>query len=244
MNIVKTAEEAEAFYHDNYTGSGPYGLDCETVGIDPRSEPASGDNGRIVCFTVASEQYTTFFWWNDQVKLVMKPWLESAPVIGHNIYGFDYHMFRKEGVILRNIVGDTLRMHRLLCTAEGVEHGLKALMKWWLNLEPTGSFEQLFSRRRCVGTEHSEAKYTKRKIGDTSGIPTLICGDYSRLGAGTETVPLDEIETNYPQLLPVLYEYACLDATATLRLYEMLCKKMNQTPLLTSTELYGTKHAA
>src|SRR5690606_9139263 len=50
-------------------------------------------------------------------------------------------------------------------------------------------------------------------------VPTLVGGPVQRLYNTTELIPLDTIPTDYPWLLPTLYDYASLDAKATLELF-------------------------
>lgn len=231
--------------------TGPFGLDCESQDIDPRKDPAAGPRGRIVCISLSAPSVVdgkvtgsrVFAWWNDEVKAALGGWLANAPVVGHNLWGFDWHMFRKSGVLLGNIVGDTLRMHRLYATADDVEHGLKALMKWWLAQEPVGAFHELFARRKCLGVEYLEERTSRRKVGEHGMVPTVLGGASSRLGAGTEPIPLSELPEKYPHLLPTLYDYATLDAKACLELYFLLRDRMRTETCYRFMKAPGTTHA-
>lgn len=214
----------------------PVGIDCETVGIDPRKEPASGPKGKIVCWSLAwdsgsQDLCVAGIWGNRSTWGILGPLLQGLPVVGHNLWGFDAHMFRKAGYPIQNIVCDTLRAHKSIINPdEEAEHGLKSLMRWWLKQEPVGSFESLFSRRQCLGEEPAGViKSTRRKV-DECTVPTVVGGAHSRLGAGTEFLPLDRIPEDYPHLLDTLYEYAVLDARAALELYFLFEKRMQETP--------------
>lgn len=240
MRIVETAADATAWVAEQSIYAGPWGFDLETEGINPKTQPAAGDHGRIVCFTVASptkvsgdelEAEGAFFWANDDVLSVVGPWWRTAPVVGHNLYGFDAHLCRRAGYPLDFVRMDTLRAHRLIDTGPDVSHGLKALLQSWLGIEPVGAFADLFNRKRCLEVNAAgEIKYTWRKVDDSNPrVPTLIGGAASRFGEVTELIPLSSIRAEYPHLLPKLYEYALLDAVATLKLWWKFTRRMAAT---------------
>jgi hypothetical protein len=207
------------------------GVDCETEGINPKKEPAAGPKGRIVCWTVSWDDQDAFIWATPDTWAVLAPVLHDLPIVGHNWYGFDGHMFRKAGAPCHNIVADTLRMHRLINTDEEASHGLKSLMKWWLGIEPVGGFEELFTRlKKLEDAPETDLKETKRKVGDTPKVPTLLGGAHSRVGSLREVIPLSEIPTTYPGLLPTLVKYAKLDARATLELWKLFDAKLKEMP--------------
>ncbi len=231
------------------------GIDSETEGINPKVDPAAGPKGRIVCWTLSWVEAApygqsgvpdtvikdAFIWANADTWQVLAPLLNELPVVGHNIWGFDAHMFRKAGAPLGNVVADTMRMHKLINTAEDAHHGLKSLMKWWLNIEPVGEFTDLFQRlKKLEDDPGGPLKETKRKVGDTPRVPSLVGGPSSRVGTITEFIPLSTIPTDYPHLLPTLIKYAKLDSRATLELYLLFLKKMKETPW----EVPLTQHAS
>jgi hypothetical protein len=237
--VIDTPTAARAWLTLLERHPGPFGFDTETEGIDPRSQPAAGDHGRIVCFTVAvptgelggrlsAQAY--FFWATPEIVDVIGPWWSTAPVVGHNLYGFDAHLCRRAGFPLGNIRMDTLRAHRLLDTSTDAEHGLKPLMARYLRIDPVGKFEELFTRRKCLEeVPAGELKTTRRNVGDEPKVPTLVGGAHSRFGELTELVPLSEIRTTYTNLLPALIEYACLDAIATLQLWKLFDARLRST---------------
>lgn len=237
--VISTAAEAQAWLTEQQFCAGPWGWDCETEGIDPRKQPAAGDNGRMVCFTVATpvrvlagelQVDSAFFWANEAVLSVIGPWWKDAPVVGHNLYGFDAHLCRRAGYPLGDIVMDTLRASRIVETHPDAQHGLKPLMARWLGIEPVGAFADLFTRKVCLEeVEASELKLTRRKF-DDAFVPTLVGGAHSRFGEMTEFVPLSQIPDKYTALLPALYEYALLDAEATLRLWWIFSQRMAAMP--------------
>lgn len=126
------------------------GIDSETEGINPKVDPAAGPKGRIICWTLSFDAVDAFIWANAETWGILGPLLKSLPVVGHNIFGFDRHMFRKAGAPLGNIVGDTMRMFKLVNPSEEASASLKTLMKYWLQIEPVGSFMELFTRRKCL----------------------------------------------------------------------------------------------
>jgi DNA polymerase I-like protein with 3'-5' exonuclease and polymerase domains len=210
---------------------GPFGIDTETEGVDPRSESPCG-RGRIVCWSIAWPDFRLgthprgfnlarrAFLWADQLH-VFKDWLEDhrVPKVGHNIFSFDRHVFLNAGINLRGIVGDTLRMSRFLNADKGAEHGLKSLMERVLGYRPVGEYRQLFSRHRAAPvTDQGEVTETWRKVAGYR-VPTVIGGPVQRVYESQELIPLSEIPRDYPWLLPTLYDYASLDAKATLELF-------------------------
>lgn len=239
--IVSTSDEATDWLRETAFYAGPFGFDTETVDINPRKEPAAGDKGRIVCFTVARptgieadgslRTDAAFFWATPDVLAVMGPWWGSAPLVGHNLYGFDAHLCRRAGYPLGNIRMDTLPAHRLINTDPDARHGLKALMAFWLGIEPVGEYAGLFSRRKCLEeVPAGEIKSTWRKVADEPRVPTLVGGAHSRIGDLEELIPLDKVRTEFPHLLPSLIEYALLDAVAALKLWWAFQSRMAATP--------------
>lgn len=239
--IISTATEAAAWVRESAFYAGPYGFDLETVGINPKTQPAAGDNGRIVCATIARPTGiasdgslltdAAFFWATEDVLAVIGPWWSTAPVVGHNLYGFDAHLCRRAGYPLGNIRMDTLPAHRLINTDPDARHGLKALMGFWLGIEPVGAYESLFSRRKCLEeVPAGEVKLTWRKVADEARVPTLTGGAHSRIGDLEELIPLDRIATEFPHLLATFIEYAILDAVAALKLWWAFEGRMAATP--------------
>lgn len=246
---TRDAAEALAFRIGNRSEE-VCGLDCETEGINPKKDPPAGPKGRIVCWTVAWDNEAAGVWANPETWSVLRPLLVRLSVVGHNLLGFDCHMFRKSGVPLGRPVADTMRMFRIVNPDEDASAGLKALMKWQLGWPPVGDFDDLFTRRECLGVDPGgELKRTRRKVeGET--VPTLVGGAASRLGAGHAILPLSEIPELYPDLLDLLYRYATLDARATLELYRRFRKQLTATPWtlpirqhLASTKVSGTAPA-
>lgn len=227
--IIQPGTEHELLeeLHKEESTSTTYGIDCETVGIDPRKTAAGGArDARIVCWSLARrdrwDRYWRYFLWADSLA-AFSDWLTHAPLVGHNIFGFDWHMFSNHGVVLRNIVGDTLDVYRRLNNGRTKQHGLKVLLKNVLGVEQPG-YAELFSRRKFLG----ERTYKRITSSYRNGINLCTGGVVSRLGA-MELIPLDELAADYPQRLTTLYDYATLDAWGTLKLYEHAARVVDKT---------------
>jgi len=231
MRIINNIIEAERLREILDEQEGPFGLDCETVGVDPRNESPVG-KGKIVCYSiawnVANDQTKTesaFLWARSLVW--MSSWLKKAPVIGHNIHSFDYHMFKNRGIEL-NIHADTLRMSKLIkADSKRTKHGLKPLMEHYLGYK-SNSYSDLFSRPVRLKVEVREkSTYSWRKINGLRVRTYLAEGDHHRFSpTARELIPLDTIASDYPERLDTLYEYATLDAVATLELYHLMKAKL------------------
>jgi len=234
MIVVKTNEEAQDLYNKITKGVGVVGLDTETEGIDPRTTPPGGGTGRIVCWSIAWEEGNNICraYLPASALEIFKSWLESsAPKVGHNIFGFDRHMFWNHGINLGGIVGDTMHMSKLAWNHPMARHGLKALGKSIFGYD-MDSFADLFSRQVPGEVEHvGTIKKTWRKI-DGERVTTWVGGDHQYFYKRRELVPLSEIQTNpaYKGKLESLYEYASLDAEVTLRLFHYLRKKLEGIP--------------
>jgi DNA polymerase-1 len=248
--VIETDDQAHELLGKLRALPGPFGLDTECI-VDIDRSPVL--QGRIVCWSVAwveclktplmtatnMDGYHSrgmpiarrAFLWAKHLEL-FKPWLEdpTVPKVGHNIYTFDRHLFANAGISLQGIVGDTMRMSRFLNADSGAEHGLKSLMERVMGYEPVGEYKQLFGRTKASPVEDlGEPKLTRRKVaGDF--VPTLVGGEHQRLYEARELIPLDEVPTVYPWLLPVLYDYASLDAKATLELFYFFRKLMRDRP--------------
>lgn len=228
--IITTGNQAWGLL-DDLVEHDLFGIDCETDGIDPRKDPAAGPLGQIVYWSIAFGDRAEVIEHNPNTQHVFDGFLKRAPVVGHNIYGFDRHMFRKANMPLGNIVGDTLRMSQLLNPDDDAEHGLKSLMKWHLGWEPVGDFEDLFTRRKGTYVpDISEEIVERKRTIEGNQVLTLAGGPSTKLGKGRETIPLREIALEYPHLLPTLEAYAALDAKATLCLYRMFQATLKNTP--------------
>lgn len=222
--------------------TGPYGVDTETVGVDPTEESPVG-RGKIVCWSLAwvdptlgthPERRTPLarsaFLWESSLEPFMG-WLTGSSVVGHNVFSFDRHVFANHGITLGGVHADTLRMAKLL-DANSKDNDLKSWMGRAFGYTPVGDYEELFSHRKCLGTEDygDGRRPSYRKVGEVPRVPTVVGGNASRLGAGRQLIPLDRVRTDFPHLLPTLQRYAALDAKATLELYFLLRRRLEGTP--------------
>lgn len=237
--IVDSPERAKAVLRKLQQREGPFGFDTETIGVDPRSQSPVG-RGKVACWSLAladrdgrmdnpiSGLVHRVFLWGSALP-TFAPWLETAPLVGHNVFTFDRQIMLNHGIELRNIRGDTLRMSKLYRSDKRVDHSLKGMGKYWLGRQMS-QFTHLFSRPKQLGPEvlAQKKELTRRKV-DGRMVPTLLNlgGEVSRFSpSATDLIPLDLIPTLYPERLPQLYEYATLDAEITLRLYWLLREKL------------------
>ena len=240
--VVDSTEKAErilAFLH----AAPCVGLDTETYGVDPTAESPVG-TGRIACWSVAIQdnslplnprtgnpQARGIFLWAKHLP-VFKQWLEDPKQrkVLHNGFTFDRHIFANEGINLQGIEADTLRVSKLLYSSKLRKHGLKPQMDTILGYQ-YGDYKDLFSRpkhkedfKQWYKTVKKEKvpipfKMTHRKILGKK-IPTCSAsGQFFTVYKDTELIPLDTIQRDYPSRLEDLYQYASLDAKATLELW-------------------------
>ncbi len=106
----------------------PVALDTETTDCNPKKESPVG-RARLWCMTLAWGD-----WSDDRSAYITREWLPafkawleepSYTKVGQNIFGYDRHVLRNEGITLRGIVGDTQRMSKLLNPSNDAGHGLK-----------------------------------------------------------------------------------------------------------------------
>lgn len=217
--VIQTLTEAKELLTKLKGLPGPFGFDIETHGCNPAKESPVG-RGETVCWSLGWQDGAGFeraFLWRDSFEL-FSDWLGRVPLVVHNGISYDRHIVANDGFALGNIVCDTLRLSRLLRASKDTDHSLKGLMAI-VGLRPVGEYRDLFQRRVCLGVEQVEIKDCKRKV-DGRMVPTVI-GPHSRLGAATELIDLRTIR-EYEWLLPTLYDYASLDAAATLEIYYKL----------------------
>ncbi len=212
-------------------------IDTETVGVDPTSESAVG-KGRIFCWSLAylepalgrnsrgqvrGQGVFLPAWgpWGRHLLAELKPWLESTSLkVGHNLWGFDRHIFRNHGIDLGGIV-DTLTLSRL--NDPGGRHGLKVLMKDLLGYE-FADYKDLFRRRKRGEVKSDPIRYVNRKINGQT-IRTLLGGESTQVYAGFEQLSLDELTAQH---LQTLITYSVLDAVACMELYSPLAARVEK----------------
>lgn len=227
--VVENNTDASELLYWLRDSVGPVGLDCETEGVDLDKQSPVG-NGHIVCWSIAftleslmgiKTLYRAYI--PAQFLSVFKDYLRDAPVVGHNIWRFDRHMFENHGVYLGNIVADTLRMSQMLYNVKGYDHGLKALAVRYLGYQMR-DYAATFSRPK-PGKLKSYKRVGVRKPGKTFvvQVPTLFGGEHQGIQwARKEVIPLSEVISSYPGKAADLVDYASLDAKCTLELYYVL----------------------
>lgn len=262
VEIIDTPERAERLVRYLARTKSVVGLDCETVGCNPKEVAPARGVGSIVCWSMAVvlpgarlhsrtglPLATRIFLWADALPW-LEPWLSdpSCPKVGHNFTTFDMHMFWNHGIRVRGLVGDTLRLSKLKNPSSLVRHDLKSLM-WWRLGYKLGSYEQLFSRPKNLGPQvlpelpvdrRGCLRVVRRKVGECPSVPTVWCpGEVvhrvSWAKTGVEQIPLDTVRVDYPRLVPVLMDYATLDAKATVELLPLLLEPLERMEWITGT---------
>lgn len=246
--VVCSADSAQALLGCLAAVPGPFGLDCETVGVDPGKQSPVG-NGRIVCWSVAwcdgtlGQHSITGRLLVQRAYIpaayleLFRSWLEDATVhkVGHNIWRFDRHVFANHGIELRGILADTLRLSQMLYNVKGYDHGLEALARRYLGYD-MADYAGLFSR-----PVQTKPKVYKREGYRMPGKKAVVqvrtlyaVGTVSTFSwRERELIPLTEItgpNSLYPGLQHTLADYASLDAKATLELYPVLQAALARVP--------------
>lgn len=241
IDVVETDAQARDLLRRLQGMPGPFGLDCETVGVDPSEESPVG-RGSVVCWSISwpdasvgrSRHDTPLagraFLWASTLP-VFRDWLADPAVgkVGHSIWGFDRHVLRNDGFKLEGITADTLRLGRLCNASAKADHSLKGALSREFGYD-VHKFSELFSRRVCLGEEDlGETKYRKRTVCGVR-LSALVGGASSRIGSNWELLDLRSISSQYPERLGKLYQYGSLDAKGTLEYYFLLRKHAEQTP--------------
>ena len=236
-------------------GAKEVGLDTETYGVNPKDE-SPVHRGHPACWSLAFERpelgthartgnplaQRVFLWaeWLPYFKDFLEDHTKTKVL--HNGFTFDRHIFLNEGINLQG-AQDTLRLSKLINANKNMDHGLKNLM-WHLLGYSYGEYKDLFSRPKHAMDEKQWYKTTK---GEKVPVPwkevtvnrpggggklkvTKASGPYGKVYKALELIPLNTIRSDYPQRLETLYEYASLDAKATLELYWIMTKKLEAMP--------------
>jgi len=227
--IITTGKQAKELCFD-LSRRGPFGVDTETIGIDPTKDTPASGNGRIFCWSIAWHQGPTGK--TERAYLpaaalpIFKEWLENPEIekVGHNIFGFDRHIFLNEGINIRGIIGDTMHMSKLAYNHPEAKHGLKPLTKAILGYH-MHELKALFSKpKRLINKVY---KKEGSKCDSGPDVPTYVApGKVCRFSKSRELIPFDVLEEHYPQRMQLLYDYASLDAKATLELFVYLRGKL------------------
>lgn len=206
----------------------PIGLDTETTSCDPKKEGPVG-KAELWCLTLA--------WRTGQdIRRAFVPreyvyrlglWLgdAKAPKVGTNIFGYDRHVIWNLGMECRGIVGDTLRMSRLLDPSKTAGHDLKT---WGERL----GWETIPYSAIAGRPAHGKPKTYKRdRVVNVEGVPTIYTAGsdvYPIKWGTTEYVPLQELWEQYPERRELILDYATQDAAMSLDVYEHLREEMER----------------
>jgi hypothetical protein len=223
------------------------GLDFETTGCDPSKESPVG-NARVWCMTVAWGQPTEQT--PSPFKTAFVPrahlerfrcWLENPEwlKVGTNLFGFDRHALKNEGLELRGIHACTSAMSRLLDPGKNAGHGLKA---WGERLGyrirgyketstvavPGDEWTQYrFTHLTCLGCGR---RYEKRRKWCKECRPREQLHDdgYRVRGNYVSFVQkeLPELWADYPDRRAQIVEYACTDPAMSLDVFHRLKDKL------------------
>lgn len=204
------------------------GLDTETTGCDPTKEGPVG-RAKIWCMTLCyqtPEGLRAAFVSAPFVEYY-RDWLESDhSKVGHNIYGYDRHVFSNCGITLRGICGDTLGMSRLLDPSKTFGHGLKT---WGTRLGYTTQDYAQVASRRVPG---SQRVYKRDRTVEKDGVIThYTAGAESvNLLKKTELLDFEILWRDYPHRRQSIVEYAVQDAVLHLDLFYHLSFALAERP--------------
>ncbi len=217
----------------------PVALDLETVGCNPKVQSPVG-NAKPWCMTLAWGEagagYRTAFVKaaaghpNGFCKAI-RTWLSSsAPKVGANVFNFDVHALKNIGISFNGIVGDTVRMSRLL-NPDAYDHDLKS---WGKQLGwEVQSLEEVSSRPKPGALVKRSPKAINKQ-------PSFIWGgtnpeewgyDYTWMSQNiqwskTELIPIDQLWELYPSRREALVKYAVRDAAMALDVYWFLRRQL------------------
>lgn len=234
--VIDSPERAQKLLAILVSNPGPFGVDCETAGINPKEE-SPAFKGEIVCWSVAwfepdapvhptcpnTRVANSAFIWADYLP-IFKSWLESAvPKVGAAFTRFDMHMFENHGIRVGGVVHDNVVASRFFYSSKDVKHDLKSQLDSVLGYS-SHSYSELFSRavRNKPKTYKANKYYTRgnSRVGPLAGVPTLVIGGswdtFSH--SKRELIPLNRIREDYPDRIPELIPYAALDAKGSLEL--------------------------
>ena len=247
--IIETEQQAQKLLGELQRYRGPVGFDCETTGVDPTKEGVC-HRGRIYCWSLAvvtsrsrdirgigSVAHSLSYYIAGKLLPLFGSFLETAPLVGHNIHGFDRHMLANHGIFARNIAADTARMFRLYNPDKTAAGKLKPLCHYWLGFHqpsfdsitkrPDHAFEIIEHKLRKNEVGPVVYRETRRKVGDQRAVPTLlVAGPVGKFYKKMVHIPLDELERDYPERWQAFMKYSALDAGLTLELYLALRQKL------------------
>lgn len=234
--VVDSPEKASELLAILVGNPGPFGVDCETTGCNPR-EQSPVHTAEIVCWSVAwfepdapahpmaanTRVARSAVIWAEYLP-VFADWLRSnAPKVGANFTAYDMHAFENHGIVVGGVVHDNKHTSRFWYSSKDIPHDLKSQLTSVLGYS-AASYESLFSRAvRNKDKVYKADRYYPRgtsRTGPLAGVPTLvIAGSWPTFShSKRELIPLERIRTDYPDRVAEMVPYAALDAKGSLEL--------------------------
>lgn len=186
-------------------------LDTEFYGVNIKKEHPKG-KARIGCCQITGSELDG----SDRVSVFIPNWGEyqgtirqfkkvleepKAKIIGHNIK-VDMHALANEGIVVKDILGDTMVMDYLHTNGDMVLHGLKECSKRYFHVTGAEDYDKTF----------------KANVPKKNGEPSK----------KFRTMPVDEVLSSRKGILK-MFSYAMKDPAMTLDLYLFLKTKLQET---------------
>lgn len=204
--------------------TGPFGVDTETTGCNPRVESPVG-RAKLWCLTIAwrdTEGNVLSLFALREWLWVFRLFLESPyrTKVGANLWGFDRHVFANEGIELRGIVADTNRMARLLDPAHrgGLKDDIREL---GLPVVEYGEVTRAVAGREVAGKPARYHKRTGALLADEQYMRSELRWD------ATQEIDL-ELAWQDPERREAIRNYALQDARGHLLVAEHRAKQLEQ----------------
>ena len=242
--VVDTVEAARAL-EVTLRGAGGFALDTETVGCNPKVqspvltarcwcwsvawvEPDAPTHPQLAAVKLANRAYLT-----ADMLAPLKALLEDGSVAKcmHN-GDYDVQVLANHGITVRGLTHDTKHSSRFWYSSKDVPHDLKSQMSSVLGYNAR-SYDSLFSRPvRTKPKTYKRSGYVTKRTGPMAGVPTLVeAGTWDTFShAERELIPLDDLPTLYPDRMTAMYDYASLDAKATIELAQYRKRQLRSRP--------------
>jgi hypothetical protein len=230
---VRSEEEARRLNDWLCDFPNPVGLDLETTGWSPDDGVSPVGRARVFVMTLAWQQTSCLV--HREYLPFLRDWLECdrPQKVGTNLWGFDRHALRNEGIELSGILADTALMSRLMDSRPDIdEHGGHSLEAWGARIghNKAGTFEELVTVERLVTVPGKVKQYKRESWAPRAQVlwPTLRGGEYQevRFKVVVQQLGQDEVWRDTPERREAIKQYACTDPVVSLRVYEKLKKRM------------------